>query len=62
MSNEKRADFCPLTQKKCREDCAWYHVFVDIDENGADRDDYCAISVIANALLDVGEEVGFDEW
>lgn len=54
------AQFCPMTQKKCREDCAWYHIFIDLDEDGADREDFCAISVIANALCDLGDEEVFD--
>lgn len=62
MSDTKKFDFCPITQKKCRDDCAWYHIFTNLTEEGVDRDTYCAITVIANALLDVGEPVDWDEW
>lgn len=62
MSEPKAFDFCPVTQKRCREDCSWHHIFINIDDDGVDKDSYCAISVIANALLDVGEDVDWDAW
>ena len=62
MSDSKKAEFCPLTQKKCRDDCAWYHIFIDMDENGVDRETFCAITVIANVLCDLNDFEEEDEY
>ena len=42
---------CPLLDSTCRKDCAWFHTFVGVDEDGMTQDEYCAVNVIVNYLV-----------
>lgn len=42
---------CPLLDSPCRRDCAWFHSFVQMDEDGMSQDDYCAVNVIVDYLV-----------
>lgn len=48
---EPDRNHCPLMDSPCRKDCAWFHTFVGIDENGMTQDEYCAVNVIVDYLV-----------
>lgn len=56
MIIEADRNHCPLLDSPCRRDCAWFHSFVEMDEEGMTQDDLCAVNVIAESLLDIGGE------
>ena len=44
---------CPLSGQDCRDDCAWADVVVTITDDGMERDVFCAVTMIAAALVDI---------
>lgn len=48
---EPDRNHCPLLDSPCRRDCAWFHSFVGIDEEGMSQDDYCAVNVIVDYIV-----------
>lgn len=42
---------CPLLDMPCRRDCAWFHTFVEMDEDGMSQDECCAVNVIVGYLV-----------
>lgn len=42
---------CPLLDSPCRRDCAWFHSFVEMDEEGMSQYGYCAVNVIVYYLV-----------
>lgn len=48
--------FCPLTKENCRDDCAWADIAIELDEDGATKETYCAIAVIAAKLIVMDDE------
>ena len=49
---EPDRNHCPLLDSSCRRDCAWFHSFVEMDEEGMSQDDYCALNVIVSYLVE----------
>ncbi len=50
------ADWCPISQSPCRDDCAWLDEEYEIDSDGVSRTSFCAITVIAGWCINDGAE------
>ena len=47
-----RTDWCPFSQKACRDDCAWAVVWTSLNSDGVDRGWCCSLYRIALWLIE----------
>lgn len=45
--------FCPIIQGKCRSDCQWVYVGIEITDEGINRQVDCAVNHIVESLLEL---------
>lgn len=48
--------WCPLSQQPCRDDCEWLNAEYKIDEEGIERETFCAVAVIAGWCIADGAD------
>ena len=59
---DSSAEWCPLSQQPCRDDCAWCSIEYEIDDEGVSRETFCALAVIAGQHSADSEDPSYDTY
>jgi hypothetical protein len=62
MRNNDKERFCPISGKKCSDNCEWAVISYSMDEDGMDKYIDCSVRIIADTMLKLDFDfVPFDE-